>query len=164
MRPHDLFRGPWFTPGCSPDQGPPTLARRLAVCSREPAWEPNQFGTIRRCSLGTDASGRGGPSHPYQRLAADAPLAKALRRALFWRSARRFVIMQRERGRVRLQPLTSCRLGWLHDVFHDVFADLEPHSCADAGREAVVEACPDTGTRDLIGERRHVGKAMGHAR
>src|ERR1700681_2514073 len=59
--------------------------------------------------------------------------------------------------------LRSCRQGWLHYVFHNVFTDLEPHIRADLGREAVMEAGPDTSTRNLVGKGRRVGKAVCHA-
>src|SRR5215471_231324 len=62
-----------------------------------------------------------------------------------------------------IRVLRSCRQGWLHYVFHNVFTDLEARIRADAGREAVMEAGPDTSIRNLIGKGRHVGKAMGHA-
>src|SRR5271165_4715845 len=48
--------------------------------------------------------------------------------------------------------------------FYNVFADLEPHIRADAGRESVMEAGPDTSIGNLIGKCCHVGKAVGHAR
>jgi hypothetical protein len=40
---------------------------------------------------------------------------------------------------------------------------IKPHIRADAGREAVMEAGPDTSIRNLISKGRHVSKAVGHA-
>src|SRR5262249_57392867 len=46
----------------------------------------------------------------------------------------------------------------------DVFADLQSHASADARREAIVEARPDTRVGDLLGKGFQVGPAVSHAR
>src|SRR4030095_16728514 len=42
--------------------------------------------------------------------------------------------------------------------------DLEPHIRPDAGREAVMEAGPDTSACNLLGKVRHVGPTMAYPR
>jgi hypothetical protein len=49
------------------------------------------------------------------------------------------------------------------EVLHNVFADLKPHIRPDVGREAVMEAGPDTSICNLFGKGRHVGPTVGYA-
>src|SRR5262245_41739870 len=51
----------------------------------------------------------------------------------------------------------------LHDVSHNVFADLLPHVGPDAGRETIMEAGPDASVCGLFGKGRHAGPTMGDA-
>src|SRR5258708_36886731 len=83
-------------------------------------------------------------------------------------SRRRFSRTKTAHHRVTRAPrrqclLTACRLRRLHCVFHNVCTDLEPHIRADAGREAVMKAGPDTSIRNLLSQGSHIGKAMGYA-
>src|SRR5215467_2661612 len=60
---------------------------------------------------------------------------------------------------------SRARLGCsLHQVLHDIFADLTPHAGSNAGREPIMETSPDAGIRNLVGKFTEIGPAVGNAR
>src|SRR6516162_2785858 len=66
-------------------------------------------------------------------------------------------------GTACLRDLSRTSLGRLHYAFHNEVTDCASHPCADAGREAVMKAGPNTGICHFVAKRRHIRPAMSDA-